>query len=92
MVNRIPKFYDLKIHPIDCTSAAQSILTLTKFGEENIASNIATYMIDNLQNEDGYFYFRKFKYYQIKTSYMRWSNAWMFAALTLLLYNLDETK
>ena len=90
--NRIPKFYDIKIYPIDCTSAAQSILTLTKFGKQNLAWNIAKYMIDNMQNKEGYFYFRKFKYYQIKTSFMRWSNAWMYASLTFLLYKLNETK
>jgi len=83
--DRIPKFYNNNKYPIDCTSAAQSILTLTRFGEHETAKNVASYIIDAMQDEKGYFYFRKFKNYQIKTSFMRWSNAWMFVALSKLL-------
>jgi hypothetical protein len=68
-------------------------MTLTRFNNNELATNVANYMIKYMQDQkQGYFYFRKFKYYQIKTSYMRWSNAWMFAALTFLLYKQDETK
>ena len=42
-------------------------------------------LIDNMQGADGSFYFRKFKWYTNRTSFMRWSNAWMFAALSYLL-------
>ena len=81
----VPKFYSNKKLPLDCTSAAQIILTLTRFGFVEIAQNVAQYMIKKMQHRNGYFYFRKFKTYTIKTSYMRWSNAWMFAALSYLL-------
>jgi hypothetical protein len=91
--NRIPKFYNNKMYPIDCTAASQSLMTLARFNNNELATNVANYMIKYMQDQkQGYFYFRKFKYYQIKTSYMRWSNAWMFAALTFLLYKLDEIK
>jgi len=83
--NKIPKFYDNSIYPIDCTSTGQSILTLTRFGEYETANNVASYIIDTMQDEKGYFYFRIFKNYQIKTSFMRWSNAWMFVAFSKLL-------
>ena len=91
--NRIPKFYSTRMYPIDCTAASQSLLTLSRFNKLEHAINVANYMINYMQDKQhGYFYFRKFKYYQIKTSYMRWSNAWMFAALAFLLYKLSETK
>jgi hypothetical protein len=78
----LPKFYHNKTYPIDCTSAAQSILTTVRFGEKKTALKVAEWMIQNMQKKNGSFKFRKFKNYTIKTSFMRWSNAWMFAALT----------
>lgn len=88
--DRIPKFYNSETYPIDCTSAAQSILTLVRFGDLETAANVAAYMATSMQAADGSFYFRKFKRYTIRTSYMRWSNAWMFAGLTELLAALFE--
>ena len=75
--SRIPKFYSNKTFPIDCTAAAQSILTLTKFGYIDIAKNIADYMMETMQDKDGHFYFRNYGKRTDMTSFMRWSNAWM---------------
>ncbi|HKR04230.1 MAG TPA: delta-aminolevulinic acid dehydratase [Bacteroidia bacterium] len=83
--NSIPKFYDKELYPIDCTAAAQSILTLTRFKDYKLAENVAGWMILNMQDDEGYFYFRKYKFYTEKTSFMRWSNAWMMLALSELL-------
>ncbi len=90
--DQIPKFYNKKVYPIDCTSAGQSLLTLCRFGEESIARNVANWMISNMQSENGYFYFRKYNYYKVKTSFMRWSNAWMFVGLSKLLAVNDLEK
>ncbi len=83
--NSIPKFYDNEIYPVDCTAAAQTLLTLSRFGEAQTAGNIAEWMINNMQSKEGYFYFRKFRNNTMKASFMRWSNAWMFLGLTELL-------
>ncbi|MEP7168404.1 MAG: delta-aminolevulinic acid dehydratase [Bacteroidota bacterium] len=83
--NSIPKFYDKEIYPIDCTAASQSILTLTRFNDYKLAENVAGWMIQNMQHDEGYFYFRKYKNHTEKISFMRWSNAWMFLALSELL-------
>lgn len=83
----MPKFYNNKVFPIDCTSAGQSLLTLTRFGEFDLANKVAIYMIHSMQSKKGFFYFRKFKNYQIKTSFMRWSNAWMFVGLSKTIKN-----
>lgn len=83
--NNIPKFYDKEMFPADCTSASQSILTLTRFSDYKLAENIAVWMIQNMQHDSGYFYFRKYKNHTIKTSFMRWSNAWMMLAMSELL-------
>jgi hypothetical protein len=87
--NGIPKYYDTSVYPVDSTSAAQSILTLTRFGEDNVAHNVAMYMIGEMQSTEGFFYYRKSRVRLDKTSYMRWSNAWMFAGLS---YNLFSAR
>ncbi len=90
--NKIPKFYNTKTYPVDCTSAAQSLLTLVRFGDVDLAKNVGNWMIENMQAQNGSFYFRKFSSYTIRTSYMRWSNAWMFAGLTTLQSELSKGK
>ncbi len=84
--NGEPKFYHNKLYPIDCTAASQTMLTTIRFGDVEIAKKVAGWMINNMQKKDGSFKFRKFKNYTISTSFMRWSNAWMFAALSNLKY------
>lgn len=79
-----PKFYYNKKFPIDCTAAAQTILTTIRFGDIKIAKNVAEYVCKKMQKKSGDFKFRKFNNYTISTSFMRWSNAWMFTALTYL--------
>lgn len=81
----IPKFYNNSIFPIDCTAAGQSILSLTRFNELKLASRVSSFMIENMQDPIGFFYFRKYKSRINKTSFMRWSNAWMLVGMTFLL-------
>ena len=88
----IPKFYHNKIFPIDCTAASQFILTLTKFGDFDIAMKVSEWMISNMQKKNGSFKFRKYKYYSINTSFMRWSNAWMLASFSYLYCRLNESN
>ena len=79
---RIPKEYPVEIH-----NQSQGILTFLNFshlGDEytKFSRTIADWTIENMQDESGYFYYRKLKFYTNKISYMRWSNAWMFLALS----------
>ena len=87
-----PAFYADNVYPADCTAASQSILTLTRFGDVDMANKVAKWTIKNMQAPDGSFYFRKFRWYTIKTPFMRWSNAWMFAALAELLWKIDQLQ
>lgn len=84
----VPKYYDTSVYPVDSTAAAQSILTLTRFGEESLAQRVALYMIEHMQDGEGFFYYRKSRMRVEKTSYMRWSNAWMFAGLSYNLFSM----
>lgn len=88
----VSKTYHNKTLPIDCTSTAQAIISLTRFGKTELATAVSHWTIKYMQSRKGYFYFRKFKNYTVKTSMMRWSNAWMFLALSELLNKLTDTK
>lgn len=81
----MPNFYSHKKYPADCTAASQTILTLVRNDDTEPAQKVAEWMIEHMQAENGSFYFRKFRYYTLKTTFMRWSNAWMFVAFAYLM-------
>ncbi len=81
----MPKFFHDKSYPLDCTAAAQAILTLCRYNNVTSAVRTAAFTIGNMQSEKGFFYFRKYRFFTERHSFMRWSNAWMFAALGTLL-------
>lgn len=87
-----PKYYHDRLYAVDCTAAGQTLLTLCRFGDIKLAQKVADWMGKNMQAEDGHFYFRKFPFYTIRTSFMRWSNAWMFAGLAYLRYKSGGTR
>ncbi len=86
----LPHYYHNKMYPIDLHSTAQGIITFLEFKKYDdeavtIAQKLAAWAIENmLDDKEGYFYFQKTKYFLNKTPYLRWPNAWMFYALTLL--------
>jgi len=78
-----------KTHPVDIHNQSQGIITFSKLGEYNkdylhFAQKIAFWTISNMQSKKGYFYYRKYKFFINKISYMRWSQAWMLLALSIL--------
>ena len=88
--NKKPKYYHNHLYPIDSTAVAQSIITLVKISQLNLAKNVANWIINNFQSRDGHFYFRKHRFICNTIPYMRWSDAWMFVALSYLLYCIKE--
>ncbi len=46
-------------------------------------------MINNMQDKQGYFYLRKFESHKEHQSFIRWSDAWMFAGLATLVSKID---
>jgi hypothetical protein len=85
MADGHPRFYHNNPYPVDCTAAAQSILTLCRFGAVELATRVGHFMLKTMQHPQGYFYFRKYRFYVQRTSFMRWSQAWMMAALAHLM-------
>jgi uncharacterized protein YyaL (SSP411 family) len=86
----IPKFYAHKTFPIEPHCGAAAIILFTKisnrYGQYYLqqAHRIAEWLIQNMQDKQGYFYFQKNKLVTNKISYMRWVQAWMFKALSYL--------
>jgi hypothetical protein len=85
-----PRYFHDRTYPIDIHAAAQSIITLSVFGSEYsslvpLAATVTDWTLRNMWDERGFFYYRVLRYATIRTSYMRWSQAWMLVALTTFL-------
>lgn len=79
-------------YPIDIHNQAQGIITFYngyKFFNDvsylKLADRIAGWTISHLQDKTGYFYYQKWPIFTNKIPYIRWSNAWMLLALSLIL-------
>jgi len=79
-----PKYYHDRLYPIDIHSAAEAIIFFSRLGSQykGLRKKITKWMIDNMQDRDGFFYFQKNRWYTNKIPYIRWSQAWAFYALT----------
>lgn len=84
-----PKYYDNQMYPIDIHCPGQLFVTLSrlhKFGEyRQIAEKVLQWTVKNMQDSKGYFYYQLKPGMSSKISYMRWSNAFMFCALSYYL-------
>ncbi len=82
-----PKYYHNRIYPVDIHAPSQAIVFFSQLSEKysGLTDRISRWMLHNLYDSKGYFYFRKTKCCTNKISYMRWSQAWAFHALTSLL-------
>ena len=82
----MPKYYHNKTYPIDIHCPAQIIVTLSKLNvfksNKSLLDDVLNWTIDNMQHKKGYFYYQLKKGISSKISYMRWSNAFMFNAMS----------
>jgi hypothetical protein len=85
-------------YPIDIHCVAQSIITLAEFrhldpSSVSLAQSVFRWAHEHMWDDNGFFYYRVLRSCTIRTSYMRWSQAWMLLALvTLLATSQAETK
>jgi hypothetical protein len=85
-----PRYFHDCTYPIDVHCVAQSIITLLTFKDLDPASvptanKVLGWAVNHMWDERGFFYYRVLRSCTIKTSYMRWSQAWMMLALSTLL-------
>jgi hypothetical protein len=89
------KYFHNRTYPIDPHCVSQSVITLLALkdlGPDNIrlAHSVFQWAMDNLWDDQGFFYYRRLRFFTIRTSYMRWTQSWMFLALATLLESGTE--
>jgi hypothetical protein len=84
------RYFHDRTYPIDIHCVAQSLLTLLEFQHRDptnatLLSSVYSWAMKHMWDEAGFFYYRVLRSVTIRTSYMRWSQAWMLAALASFL-------
>ncbi len=92
---RRPKYYHNRTYPVDSQCASQAIDTLANLFDMDesalqLAVEVATWTIDNMQNQRGYFYYRQYPLINAKTPMLHWAQATTYKALTLLCKRMSE--
>jgi uncharacterized protein YyaL (SSP411 family) len=90
LVDGTPKYYDRETFPVDIHSASAAIAALAELNEFDArclpqAEKVARWTIENMRDAQGFFYYQKRKDTLVKTSFIRWSNAWTLYALARLI-------
>lgn len=90
------RYFHDRTYPIDIHCVAQSIITLVNFkdldaGNIQLANSVLNWAMDHMWDEKGFFYYRVLRTCTIRTSYMRWSQAWMLLAMSTLLCGSDSS-
>ena len=90
----ISKYYNNSIYPIDIHAPAQLIVTLKKLEilDKNkiLVDKVLNWTIQNMQSEEGYFYYQKNKFFNSKIPYIRWAQAWMFYAFSYYFFKQEN--
>ncbi len=82
-----PRYYSHKTPPIDIQCSSQAIDTLVFYADRDpqclrLATKVATWTIENMQDRTGYFYYRRYGWGMVnKTPTLHWGQATMLAAL-----------
>jgi len=81
-----PKYYHDRTYPIDIHCPGQFLISLHKIKvfdkTEMLAKKVFTWTTENMQDKKGFFYYQLKKRWSSKIPYMRWSNAFMFYAMS----------
>lgn len=91
-----PKYYHNRTLPIDIQCSSQAIDTLVFFSRNDpeslaLATRIALWTIANMQDESGYFYYRRYSRRVVnKTATLHWGQATMLCALAGLYERMSQ--
>lgn len=84
-----PKYYNNRQYPIDIHCPGQLFVTLARLNcfsaHRDLAEKVLGWTISHMQAPKGYFYYQLKRGVNSRISYMRWSNAFMFNALSWYL-------
>ncbi len=89
-----PKYYHNRTYPVDIHCPAQLFVTLRRLNQfetyKELAEKVMNRTIGHMQDKRGFFYYQLRRGISSKISYMRWSNAFMFYAMSYFT-NTDLT-
>lgn len=91
-----PRYYNHKTPPLDIQCSSQAIDTLIFFRDRDpdsllLASKVAKWTIENMQDRSGYFYYRRYSRWIVnKTPTLHWGQATMLCALAGLYKLLEQ--
>ena len=89
-----PKYYHNRTYPVDSQCASQGIDTLANFAEYDesalqLALKLAKWTIENMQDKDGYFYYRQYPIgIKAKAPMLHWAQATTYKAMANLLHKI----
>lgn len=87
-----PRYYDTRTYPIDIHCPGQLFVTLSRLGRwrehRALAKSVMAWTLGRMQSPRGYFYYQLKRGISSRIPYMRWSDAFMFAAMSH--YLLEE--
>lgn len=90
----LAKYYNNKIYPIDLNAVSQLIITLKSMDKlsehKSKIESMLAWVFRNMWNKNGYFYYQKNYLYTNKIPYIRWTQIWMYYALTLYFNHLKR--
>jgi hypothetical protein len=91
-----PRYFHNRTYPVDAHCVAQSMITLLALknfdpGDVELARSVFQWATDHMWDERGFFYYRVLRFCTIRTSSMRWAQAWMLLAMSMLLCESGET-
>jgi len=86
----LPRPDTRSLWPIDIHSVALALITLERFDGRHsdccaLREKIVEWVLRDMQDRGGFFYCQKRAHSTVRIPYMRWSQAWMFYALSLLV-------
>jgi len=84
------RYFHNRTYPVDIHSVAQSIITLLALkdlnpGNVSLAHSVLRWTMSHMWDDRGFFYYRVHRLCTVRTSYLRWSQAWMLLALATFL-------
>jgi hypothetical protein len=88
--NGWPMYYPGKLYPADAHSAGAALVAFAEVNRLNgdslsRADSVAAWVLGNLRDPMGFFYYQLRASHTVRTPYMRWSQAWMAYGLARLL-------
>lgn len=84
-----------KIWPVDIHNQSQGIITMCRFSDIHesyleFAVRMYKWTSDNMRAASGRFYYQKYPFFTNRTDYLRWNQAWMLLAMSILYRRMGE--